>query len=168
MKLIFKPRVTPAPPPPPQTASEEVRATNLDDLARSDIKKSQNLLVPWYLMASYLYYVRDVSILSDGMYDRICFELDENYSRIEHWHKSYIDRKQLKAGTGYKLQWGKMPVRIISAANLLAKASLGIPYPTAAPELPRMAPEPEPPKPSSSVPSKRLVRFSSLRQSSPK
>jgi hypothetical protein len=129
-------------------------------MARSDIKRSENLLVPWYLMASYLYYVRDVSILSDAMYDRICFELDENFSRINHWHKSYVDRKQLKAGTGFALKWDKMPDRIRGAANLLAKASLGIDYPA-----PRIvaAPVPEP-KPTPSKPSKRLVlSFSSRR-----
>jgi hypothetical protein len=34
-----------------------------------------NMLVPWYLMLSYLYYVRETSLVSDHTYDRICKDL---------------------------------------------------------------------------------------------
>lgn len=144
MKLIFKKPVTEAVARPagkltfktqtkvlkPQAAPEKPKSvSNLDALAKEDIDRSINCLVPWYLMASYLYYHRDTSLLSDAFYDRICFELDTNFTQIKHWHKPFVDRKQLKSGTGYSIRFDKMPVRIIIAANTMAHEYLGVPYP---------------------------------------
>jgi hypothetical protein len=152
MKLFIKKAApTPAPPPTPApkptirglifkkpvqqpikaVASEITNAKNgnLDELAAFDIGNSRNCLVPWYLMASYLYYVRDVSLLSDGYYDRICHELNDNFKQIKHWHKHLVDQKQLDAGTGFRLRFDQFPSRIISAANTLAHEVLGVPYP---------------------------------------
>lgn len=78
-----------------------------------------NLLVPWYLLASYLYYHRDVSIISDGLFDWICQELDRMWGIIEHQHKYLIDQGHLTAGTGYALPFQIFPGRIIGAADQL-------------------------------------------------
>jgi len=75
---------------------------------------AHNLLVPWYLMTSYLYYEKDESIVSDGDYDWICSQLDERWDEISHWHKSFIDRDGLSAGSGYAIK--NYPTRVKGAA----------------------------------------------------
>lgn len=84
-------------------------------------RKSRNMLIPYYLMASYLYYHRDVSMLSDDRYDRLCKELDAEWDSLTHDHKQYIDRSLLAAGTGYALPVDLYPLRIIYAACSIAK-----------------------------------------------
>ena len=56
-------------------------------------------------MSSYAYYVEDDPIVSDAEYDIICRMLDENWEEIEHSHKSWVVREDLKAGTGYSLEY---------------------------------------------------------------
>ena len=78
------------------------------------IGEEWNLLVPWYLMTSYLYYEKDESIVSDGDYDWMCKELLERWEEISHWHKKFIDRDGLSAGSGYAIT--KYPNRVKGAA----------------------------------------------------
>lgn len=47
-------------------------------------------LVTFYLMASYLYYQCEVSLMSDTEYDKICVRLDAEWEEITHPHKRYI------------------------------------------------------------------------------
>ena len=75
-----------------------------------------NLAIPWYLMASYLYYQRDISLISDAEYDEMCRDILENYPRIEHRHKYLVDVDALAAGTGFQIDWQKAPRIIIGAA----------------------------------------------------
>jgi NAD-dependent DNA ligase len=78
-----------------------------------------NMLIPYYLMYSYLYYEKDESIISDDEYDRICKTLYELYPVLEHPHKHMVDRDALMSGTGFHIQYNE---RIRSAAMaLLAK-----------------------------------------------
>jgi len=78
--------------------------------------KNPNMLVPYYLMYSYLYYEEDSPIISDGEYDSICKRLHSEWDNVEHFHKHLIDKETLLAGTGYTL---KYPNRVIDAAKLL-------------------------------------------------
>ncbi len=78
-----------------------------------------NMLVPWYLMASYMYYEKDDPFLTDECFDWLCKELDEKWDEVDHWHKDLVDRDALKAGTGYQIDWSKMPTRIKDAATHL-------------------------------------------------
>lgn len=80
--------------------------------------KSRHMLVPYFLMASYLYYKRDVSLLSDARFDKLCTELDAEWDDVEHRHKHLIDRDALKAGTGFQI--ADYPNMIIGAACQLA------------------------------------------------
>lgn len=89
----------------------------LDDLFRRVYKP--NLLVPWYLMASYCYHQKDTPIISDGLYDWICQTLHDYWGVIHHQHKYLIDQGQLKAGTGYALPYSVFPRRIIGGAEHL-------------------------------------------------
>ena len=60
---------------------------------------NKNMTVPWYLMASYLYYHLDESLITDGDYDALAKLLLENYDVIEHRHKYLISKEDLRAGS---------------------------------------------------------------------
>lgn len=62
------------------------------------------MCVPYYLMASHLYYDKDKSLYSDGFYDWLCKHMLENWNDIKHVHKKLIDKESLKAGTGYHIK----------------------------------------------------------------
>lgn len=84
-------------------------------------KWNPNRLVPWYLMASYLYYQKDVSIISDAIFDGMCKRLLLTRPRVTHPHKHLIDIQALKAGTGYHIKEADYPGMCKGAALRLAK-----------------------------------------------
>lgn len=69
-------------------------------------------LVSAYLIHSYLYYVCNMSIISDAEYDEICAELLKQYDEIEHVHKHLVSKEALKAGTGYHISVFDYPSRV--------------------------------------------------------
>ena len=78
-----------------------------------------NMLVPYYLIHSFLYYEKDDPIIGDEEYDRICKMLYDVYDTVKHHHKHLINKDSLLAGTGYHLQYN---ARIEgAAAQLTAK-----------------------------------------------
>ena len=78
--------------------------------------KNPNMLVPYYLMYSYLYYEEDDPIISDSEYDSICKRLYNEWDEIEHFHKHLVSKDALTAGTGYDIVY---PQRVINAAKSL-------------------------------------------------
>lgn len=74
------------------------------------------MLVPWFLITSFLYYCHDESVISDGLYDDICMALRDKWEEIEHPHKHLIDRGALDAGTGFYLSEDDYPNRVKFAA----------------------------------------------------
>ena len=91
----------------------------LDDKVDRLVSKNKCLLVPWYLILSYAYYHRDVSLVSDGLYDRICKDLLTaiNSSDIEHRHLRLCDTEALAAGTAYHLYAKDYPSMAVSCAD---------------------------------------------------
>lgn len=91
----------------------------LDYPATTDANR--NMLVPFYLMASYAYYILDRPIMDDGDFDRLCVELNSEWDGFAHMHKGWIDRDDLAAGT-----------RLSTAYPSMAKGSAchlaGVPY----------------------------------------
>lgn len=75
-----------------------------DDYVRWLIRDNPNLLIPHYLIHSWLYYERHVSILTDTYYDEMCKELAEKLPTVEHLHKHLVDPEALRAGTAYHLK----------------------------------------------------------------
>lgn len=73
------------------------------------------LLVPWYLMASFAYYIQDDPILTDDGYDDLCMQLQHTWPRVKHRHKHIIDRDALDAGTGHYLAAGDYPAIVVGA-----------------------------------------------------
>lgn len=66
-----------------------------------------------YLIASYMYYVRDVSLMDDSKFDQICVLLKE-YSLFKvnahgAWHLQLWDDDALRAGTGFHITRDNVP-----------------------------------------------------------
>ena len=80
------------------------------------------MLVPYYLMHSYIYYHLGDSIISDYEYDDMCVQLKEKWKDIKHYHKNLVDVSALGAGTGYQIKYNK---RIEYAAKLLYEQHKG-------------------------------------------
>lgn len=72
------------------------------------IEEEPNLMVPWYILASYAYYQEDAPIISDQSFDRLTAMLLDSWSTVQHFHKKYLSREMLEAGT-YS---GKYPSRV--------------------------------------------------------
>lgn len=71
----------------------------LDDHAAEIFAKNKNMMVPYYIMASFAYYVEDNPIFSDGFYDNLAKTILEEWDTISHWHKRYLDQDALAAGS---------------------------------------------------------------------
>ena len=71
-------------------------------------EKNPNMLVPYYLMFSYLYYEKDVSLIEDTEFDKLCQTLREKYDSVEHMHKHLVSKESLTAGTGYDIVYTNM------------------------------------------------------------
>lgn len=77
---------------------------NLDDQVRATLQVNPNMLVPHYLVHSYLYYELDTAVISDGLYEDLCKWLRREWPRVAHRHKDLVDFGSLSAGTGYYLK----------------------------------------------------------------
>tara|TARA_B110000090_G_scaffold215_1_gene198 strand:- start:295 stop:585 length:291 start_codon:yes stop_codon:yes gene_type:complete len=89
-------------------------------MAKMIYDDNPNMLVPYYLIHSYLYYEKDNPIVSDEEYDRICKMLYESYDTVKHCHKHLIDKETLLSGTGFHLKYNS---RIRGAAIQLIKVN---------------------------------------------
>ena len=67
-----------------------------------------NMLIPYYLMFSYLYYEKNISLIDDGEFDKMCKTLLEKYDDLEHMHKHLVTKGDLTAGTGYGIKYTEM------------------------------------------------------------
>ena len=71
----------------------------LDQEAAELFAKNINMMVPWYLMASFAYYKQADPIFSDGFFDEMGKTMLECWDDIEHFHKNFITKDDLTAGT---------------------------------------------------------------------
>lgn len=63
------------------------------------ISDNPNMMVPHYIMASYAYYVQDDPLYSDSFYDELAKTILDCWEGIDHYHKSYLNKDALKAGS---------------------------------------------------------------------
>jgi hypothetical protein len=93
---------------------------NYDQKARDSFKKSPSSAVFFVVLASYLYYVRDESILSDETFDKMMKTiLDRN---IKHSLLSHlITEEDLKAGSLFRLKPKDYPQFIIEAGERILR-----------------------------------------------
>ena len=64
-----------------------------------------NMLIPYYLMFSYLYYEKNISLIDDAEFDRMCKTLLDKLDTLTHMHKHLIKKESLTAGTGYDIKY---------------------------------------------------------------
>ena len=77
-----------------------------------------NMLVPYFLMAAYAYEELGDPFLTDGGWDWLCEQLDQQWNVVEHRHKHLIDRDALASGTASYLV-GRFPTIVKDAAKAL-------------------------------------------------
>ncbi len=88
---------------------------NWDQHAALLFMENLNMMVPYYLMASYAYYKQDDPIFSDAFFDNMGKTMLERWEDIAHFHKEYINKGDLEAGT----YLGKYPTRVEGALRSL-------------------------------------------------
>ena len=82
-----------------------------------------DLLIPKYLIHSYLYYEQDTNLITDEEFNAICKELLDNFDEIEHPHKHLLDKESLKANTGFTI---KYPSIVKHCAKIRYKEAIGV------------------------------------------
>lgn len=97
---------------------------NYDQQARGSFKESPSSAVYFVCLASYLYYVRDESILSDEVFDKMMHTiLDRN---IKHSLLSHlITEEDLKAGSLFRLSPKDYPDFIVEAGERILRGVEG-------------------------------------------
>lgn len=86
------------------------------------VKVQQGALVPYFLMASYLYYIHDISPIPDHQFDLLCKRMLDEWKDIQHPHKCLIKKGDLAAGSGYAIPERKFPTITKSAAFQWARS----------------------------------------------
>lgn len=71
----------------------------LDEYAAEIFLENANMMVPYYIMASYAYYIEDEPIFTDGFYDNLAKTILAEWDTITHWHKEYLSKDALEAGS---------------------------------------------------------------------
>ena len=80
--------------------------------------QESNELVPLFLIASYTYYHRSRSIMSNDSFDYLVSRLRNEWSEINHAHKHLIKEENLLTDSGYNIAY---PPDIIQEAEELMK-----------------------------------------------
>ena len=93
-------------------------ADNYDGMCEEVIARcGLNGAVPWLLMASLAYYCGDgtITLLSDGLFDRLCKDLLAGWESVTHRHKALIREDDLRAGSLHGLTVANYPTCVRSA-----------------------------------------------------
>lgn len=126
MPIVIKRKAKAPAPEPIVKPAPKPDARLQDGPCRAACASSDNMLVPWWLMASYTYYHHDISLLSDELYDKMSRELSEKWDSISHMHKHLITLDDLRAGSLYALPEDRYPLMTrYAAAHLVNTSGLG-------------------------------------------
>lgn len=87
----------------------------MDNQCIQTVGSNINMCVPWYIMAAYAYYVEDKPFLEDQTFDRLATKMLNHWDEIEHFHKEFLTKDMLEAGT----YLGEYPTRIQGAVAQL-------------------------------------------------
>ena len=68
-------------------------------------EQNENMLIPYYLMFSYLYYEKNISLIDDAEFDGMCKTLLNKLDSLTHMHKHLVKKESLTAGTGYDIKY---------------------------------------------------------------
>lgn len=64
--------------------------------------RNHNMLVPHWLILGWLYYHRDVNLVTDAFYDRVGKDMIRYWAGIEHFHKYLIPNLGELSGFGIR------------------------------------------------------------------
>ena len=98
----------------------------LDEMCITILERCPNAVVPWWLIASYLYYHHDLSILSDSFYDGLAEHMLDNWDEIKHQNKYLITKEDLKTGSLFALKEEDYPFLTKDSATFLVRREWGI------------------------------------------
>lgn len=112
--------------PPPVPIKKAYRP--LDSTALWVMEQTVNAAIPWWLMASWSYYIKDHPMLSDNLYDQMAAAMLEAWHQLEHMHKHLITEEDLRAGSLYSWKEFDYPCMIRSAAQGLIKQEHGVDF----------------------------------------
>jgi hypothetical protein len=118
-----------AAPAPDVIVAREHVLVNLDAECLWVMGRSPNAAIPWFLMASYLYYHHDISLISDGLYDQMAKAILEAWDELEHMHKHLLTCDALRSGTMFMLTVEDYPGMTRGGARHLVTSKLGRPMP---------------------------------------
>ena len=68
-------------------------------------EQNENMLIPYYLMFSYLYYEKNISLIDDAEFDEMCKTLLDKLDTLTRMHKHLVKKESLTAGTGYDIKY---------------------------------------------------------------
>ena len=83
----------------------------------SDVSSACGKILQRWLMASYAYYIEDVSLLADTQYDADAKLLLKYWDDFEHVHKHLVTRGDLEAGTLFRLSMKDYPLPVVGGAK---------------------------------------------------
>ena len=89
-------------------------------------KEHPNSVVAWWLMASYLYYIHDCPLLSDGLYDEMAQDMIARWDEIRHPHKHLITPEHLATGSLHSLAAKDYPLVVRAAAKQVVGRAWGL------------------------------------------
>lgn len=118
MAIIIK-RKAAAPKPDPIVKPVKRQVTLKDGMCRAALEAHPNAAISWFLIASYLYYHHDISIISDALYDELAKAMLAAWDELEHRHKHLITEDHLRAGSLYDLPASAYPLMTRGAAGQL-------------------------------------------------
>ncbi|CAA2141359.1 hypothetical protein [Hyphomicrobium sp. ghe19] len=124
MKLVIRKR-EPGVPLPVVEELVEAPQSALDEKVRREIASNPEVLVPWFLIASYVRQVHSLWLVSAALYDELAAALTVQWDIVEHRYKNLISLEDLRE-RGLRLTAREYPGVIRSAAQMLVKLHLGI------------------------------------------
>ena len=80
------------------TRRKTKKPRDLSDYCLKIVRERPNALVAHYLIHCYLYYVQDVTVVTDAAFDEMVSMLYSKWDSITHPHKHLLDREFLKSG----------------------------------------------------------------------
>ncbi len=83
--------------------------------------KTPDESVEWFLMASYVYYLKYSQIMPDYTFDKMCRWMLNNWESIKHPYKSLIDEEDLSCGSGYGIREDQYPKELKERAEKLIR-----------------------------------------------
>lgn len=103
----------------------KIESGNYDTAARAAFKTNPNTIISFFLSASYAYYIRYESLLSDECFDKMCKWMLDKYETLEHNHKHLVTKDGLKAGSGYYLKENDYPLIVrVSTEQMISDINL--------------------------------------------